>query len=98
MISKLSSEPIQHWLNTPQGSYFGYPEYGNIIEQILFHNKQDLYHALGLLVNRITLDLGREIAEKIKDIKILKEQNREDSFVILIFHDNDVAIGEFDVS
>jgi hypothetical protein len=46
----------------------------------------------------MTLDLGREIMQKVQDMKILEESGSKDTYYILVFHDNDVSIGEFDVS
>ena len=69
-MSIISKTPIQHWLDTPKGSYYGYPTYGNSLHELLFSNNQHTQHKLGVIIDRIEKDLGTLIAQTIENISL----------------------------
>jgi len=88
-------EAIQHWLITPLGAYYGYPNYGNKIDKLLYHNRQDLHHASSLIIKDITEDLGRDYAKQIASIEILAD--RENFYIVVALKNKEYAVGVFNV-
>ena len=64
---------IQHWLNTPIGSYCGFPKYGSNIDTLLFKNSSNAYKSIDAVYNKIREDLGQDIYDEITNIEILSD-------------------------
>lgn len=95
-MTVLTKNPIQHWLDTPLGSYKGYPRYGNTLHTLLYENRQDLDQKLGMIVDEIERQLGRTVAQLIKDISFIEEGGAKDKFYILItLYNNGIALGSY---
>ena len=88
-------DAIQHWLITPHGSYYGYPNYGNKIHEILYQNRQDINYASGKIVDDIVADLGIDYAKNIALVEILTD--REKFYVVITLFNKAYAVGIFDV-
>jgi len=97
-MSILKKNNIQHWLDTPKGSYVGYPKYGNSVPELLFLNKQELDYALGVIINQMKNDLGASVVERITDMYITSDKNDIDMFYLIIIQKDTVAVGGFSVS
>ncbi len=94
-MSIVSKKPIQHWLDTPKGSYYGYPSYGNSLHELLFENNQHAQHKLGIIVDSIERDLGELFAQSIKHISLrVDEDDNGTSYIIIIANDS-ISIGEY---
>lgn len=97
-MSALSKNPIQHWLDTPLGSYEGYPTYGNTIHELFFENRQDLDQKLGIIIDRMEEHLGELVTRTIRDISFIEEDGSRDTFYILItLHNNSISLGTYNV-
>ncbi|NOR58757.1 MAG: hypothetical protein GQ474_09575 [Sulfurimonas sp.] len=94
MSSVLTKNPIQHWIDTPIGSFEGYPTYGNMLHELFFENRQDVDAKLGYIINVIERQLGELVANTIQDISFLDDP-QNDTFYILISLVDGVVIGEF---
>lgn len=94
-MSILSKNPIQHWLDTPKGSYYGYPSYGNSLHELLFENNQHAEHKMGIIVDTIEKDLGSEFARTIQHISLLANAEDKSMAYIVIILNNGIAIGEY---
>ena len=88
-------DAIQHWLITPLGSYYGYPNYGNKIDELLYHNRQDLNYVSGKIIDDIVGDLGIEYAKKIAKVEILTD--RENFYILLHYFNDKYALGVYSV-
>jgi len=97
-MSILSKNPIQHWLDTPLGSYEGYPSYGNSIGELLFKNTQDSDAIVGVIIDQIEAHLGTLIASQIESISMANDEDKNDFFYIFITtKDKNLLIGEYNV-
>jgi len=96
-MSALTKNPIQHWLDTPLGSYKGYPRYGNIIHELLFENRQNLDHKLGIIVDAIEKQLGKSVAMLIYDISFIEEAESDKFFILIKLYNNRIALGAYNV-
>ncbi len=94
-MSVVSKNAIQHWLDTPKGSYYGYPNYGNSLHELLFLNNQHAQHKLGVIVDSIRRDLGRKFAEEIQHISLNVDADDNSITYIVIITKNNIAIGEY---
>ncbi len=94
-MSIVSKNPIQHWLDTPKGSYYGYPSYGNSLHELLFENNQHAQHKLGVIIDRIERDLGSTIAQTIQHISLVNDAEDKSISYIVIFANNKIAIGVY---
>ncbi|MFT7880440.1 MAG: hypothetical protein ABXS91_08610 [Sulfurimonas sp.] len=95
-MTVLSKNPIQHWLDTPLGSYEGYPWYGNTLHTLLYENRQDLDQKLGIIIDEIERQLGNNVAQLIRDISFIEEEGARDKFYILItLYNNGIALGSY---
>ena len=95
-MSILTKNPIQHWLDTPVGSYRGYPEYGNSIYELIGENRQDLNAKLGIIIDKMEDQLGTLVAMTIKSIYFAEEKDKRDTFYIVIeLINGKIALGEY---
>ena len=94
-MSVVSKNPIQHWLDTPKGSYYGYPNYGNSLHELLFENNQHAQHKLGVIIDRIEKDLGSEFAHTIQHISLHVDKNDTSTSYIIIVANNTILAGEY---
>lgn len=94
-MSIISKDPIQHWLDTPKGSYYGYPKYGNSLHELLFQNNQHAQHKLGVIIDTIERDLGRLMAQTIKHISMHVDQDDKSISYIIILTKDSIKVGEY---
>jgi len=94
-MSIVSKNPIQHWLDTPKGSYYGYPNYGNSIHELLFLNNQHAQHKLGVIVDSIRRDLGDSVAETIQHVSLHVDADDSSVSYVVIVSSNSISIGEY---
>jgi len=88
-------DAIQHWLITPCGSYFGYPNYGNKIAELLYNNRQDLQYVTNKVIDDILEDLGIEYAKEIASVNI--STDKEKFYIIVALFDKNYATGIYNV-
>ena len=96
-FSELTVGRIQHWLDTPIGAIYGYPDYGNNIEQLLFINRQKAPATLSMILHKLGKDLGEAVTSEIREATILRDKDRNDTFYVMILLSNNMAIGEYNV-
>lgn len=96
MISKISTTPIQHWLNTPRSSYYGYPTYGNAFEALLYKNKNDLTFVINIIVDMMIENIGLVEASKVKQVEISKGSEDLDLVAVIMLL-QDGSLGGFKV-
>jgi len=97
MFSEITVGKLQHWLDTPLGEIYGYPHYGNNIEELLFINRQKSPTILNQIFNKLEKDLGIAVRQEITNAYILKDRQMIDTFTVVLILNNDVAIGEYHV-
>ena len=74
---------IQNWLNTPKGYYVDKPDFGNILDELLFKSRKNAEIKLGFVMDEIINDLGYEVASEIVSINLVGTKEL-DKFIILI--------------
>lgn len=94
-MSIISKKPIQHWLDTPKGSYYGYPTYGNSLHELLFGNNQHTQHKLGVIIDRIEKDLGTLVAQTIDNISLHIDSSDKRTTYIIILTKDTISVGEY---
>lgn len=82
--------PIQHWIDTPDGSYTGKPNYGNNFYEVLFKNKNNISLIIPIIANKLLRDLGEDEASKIDTISLVKDRHDRIRIVIIAFVDNEL--------
>ena len=97
ILSILSEiEPIQQWLDTPEGYYQVLPTYGNNLYVLLFKNTKTVKSKLNLIVDKIRIDLGYEIASTIQNIELLATEELDKHFIV-IYYTSGIATTEVKV-
>lgn len=97
MFSEITVGKLQHWLDTPLGEIYGYPDYGNNLEELLFINRQKMPIILKQILHKLEKDLGAAVRQEITNAYIARDKQRHDTFMVVLTLSNDVAIGEYHV-
>jgi len=72
IVSKFSNfNPLELWLKTPTGSLAHDKSWGNPIADLNFKNIQ--IATLNKLIDKIEVDLGKEVAQSISNIELVKD-------------------------
>jgi len=74
MNSILSSNAVQLWLDTPIGSYYGSPTWGNNFEVLLGKNMNDAPIFLNLILGKMKQDL-KEHFQFVEHVRIVDVGN-----------------------
>jgi len=89
IVSKFSNfNALDLWLKTPMGSLAYDKKWGNPITELNFKNIQ--IATLNKLIDKIEIDLGKEVAQNISNIELVKDNF--ETLAIKIDYNNNVII------
>jgi len=81
---------IYHWLNTPIGSYCGFPLYGFNGNELLYKNSHDAESSIDKIYSKMREDLGEDIMQTVAEIKIVTV---DDAYLLLVSLKNKTLTG-----
>lgn len=70
-----NTDIIGEWLSTPVGYWLHDKSWGNPIAEYMFKNLQ--IADLERVIDKMTIDLGQEEAERVRSIAFVKDKNEE---------------------
>jgi len=88
---------IQSWLNTPEGYYVDKPTYGNNLYILMFKNRENIRPKLHLVLDKIGIDLGFDVANTIDEIIVVNVENFDKFKIVIRYNGNLFAVADINI-
>ncbi len=85
---------IQNWLNTPKGYYVDKPEYGNILDELLFKSKRNAEVKLGFIMDKIIQDIGYNASSQIVSMNLVGTKELDKYLIVITLKNGLTAFRE----
>jgi len=88
---------IQSWLNTPEGYYIDKPTYGNNLYILMFKNRENIRPKLHMVLDKIGIDLGVQVANTIDEIIVVKVEQFDKFNIVIRYNGQMFAVAEINM-